>query len=334
MRCVVASAVCFANVSAMAAPIAAEPLDVVSPDAVVAAVAFVAALKLAAPLGESVNPVSASAVLATLSIAIATAAATDTPPPDAPVFASVVVALVFDALSERPCPPKIVAPVPISAITFVVTRFRATDAPTPTLDPPPPPAVPGSAFAVEVDSDCAVRVTSPAPAFRNEPAASVAPVVMLPMTRANEPATPTDPPPPAPLVACAERSWLEVMSAVATKPAAVTMPLLRASLVMSASVIATPAPMLAEPLAAAWPSAVDAASATSRACSVSVPPLVTMMPVGIHARLDAVEMVSAIAAATLMPPPEVEACGVLVAPEPSAPAAAAAESPWLRSLAT
>ena len=203
-------------------------------------------------------------------------------------------ALVFDALSERPCPPKIVAPVPISAITFVVTRFRATDAPTPTLDPPPPPAVPGSAFAVEVDSECAVRVTSPAPAFRNEPAASVAPVVMLPMTRANEPATPTDPPPPAPLVACAERSWLEVMSAVATKPAAVTMPLLRASLVMFA----------------------------------------TMMPVGIHARLDAVEMVSAIAAATLMPPPEVEACGVLVAPEPSAPAAAAAESPWLRSLAT
>src|SRR6266851_4439088 len=53
LRCVVASAVCFANVSAMAAPIAAEPLDVVSPDAVVAAVAFVAALKLAAPVGES-----------------------------------------------------------------------------------------------------------------------------------------------------------------------------------------------------------------------------------------------------------------------------------------
>ncbi len=55
-------------------------------------------------------------------------------------------------------------------------------------------------------------------------------------------------PPPAPEVAFAERSWLEPMFAVATKPAAVVMPSLRASFVMFASVIATAAPMPADPL--------------------------------------------------------------------------------------
>src|SRR5207244_2419714 len=187
-RSVVASAVCFANVSAMAAPIAAEPLEVVSPDAVVVAVAFVEALKVAAPVGDGGRPVSASAVLDTLLIATATAAATVTPPPDAPVFASVIAVFVFVALSETSWPPTTVAPAPISAIAFVVTRFSATDAPTPTLDPPPPPAVPGSAFAAEVDSDCAVRATSPAPAFNIAPPASVARRGVVPMARGDGPA--------------------------------------------------------------------------------------------------------------------------------------------------
>src|SRR5689334_1384260 len=64
LRCVVASAVCVAKVSASAAPIAALP-PCVSPDAVVVALAFVMALNVTAPLGVWIGPGDTCALLAT-----------------------------------------------------------------------------------------------------------------------------------------------------------------------------------------------------------------------------------------------------------------------------
>src|SRR4029077_13045813 len=78
----------------------------------------------------------------------------------------------------------------------------ATDAPRPKLEPPPPPLVPGSAFAVLSFVVAAVSVTSLVCAASDAAAALDAVVVPFERTSANEPATPTDPP-PAPLVPCA-----------------------------------------------------------------------------------------------------------------------------------
>jgi hypothetical protein len=124
------------------------------------------------------------------------------------------------------------------------------------------------------------------------------------------------------------------MSAVSAMPTPAALPEIEASFVTLASVIATPAPMPAEPLVVALPFAVVALSAASRACSVRRPPLVTLTPNGMVALLDAFEMTSAMAAATLIGPALVDALGVLVEPEPAPPAAAAVEFAWLRSPAT
>ena len=144
-----------------------------------------------------------SAFVATLLIATATAGAMATPPPAAPVFASVVIASVDEALRESVATPVSVAPAPSSALVFTSIKFSATDAPSPTLVAP---VVAESALVFDVDSDCALNEASPPPALAELPSASAAVVAMLPATKANEPATLTDPPPPAPLVACADRS--------------------------------------------------------------------------------------------------------------------------------
>src|SRR5207248_3589114 len=111
-RNVVAVAVCDTNVSAIAAPSAAEPLDVVSPAAVVVAFAVVLAVNVAVPVGDRPAPNPACASLATLLMASATAGAIETPPPDAPVLASVVIVFVVVALSEKSCEFASVAPLP------------------------------------------------------------------------------------------------------------------------------------------------------------------------------------------------------------------------------
>src|SRR5258706_9680052 len=69
----------------------------------------------------------------------------------------------------------------------------------------------------------------------------------------------------------------------------------------------------------------------SLALNDRAPPLVTNTPNGMFAFALAVESVSAIAAATLMGPPLVDALGDAVPPEPVAPAAPAALFAWLRS---
>ena len=82
--------------------------------------------------------------------------------------------------------------------------------------------------------------------------------------------------------------------------------------------------MPAEPDVVALPFAVVDASAARREWSVSAPVVDATPPTGICARADAPLMVSAIAAATLIGPPEVDADGVLVDPESPVPAALAA----------
>ena len=170
VRMTAAKAVWFENVSAMAAPIAADPELVVSPEAVVFAVAVVDAAIVAASLGATPVPAASCAVLLTLLIASATAAAMLTPPPDAPVFASVMSVLVVVALMESAKRPVRIAPAPISAREPMFAMLRATDAPRPKLDPLPPPLVPGSAFEVLVEFVVALSVTLPACAVRLVPA--------------------------------------------------------------------------------------------------------------------------------------------------------------------
>src|SRR5688500_4127995 len=98
--------------------------------------------------------------------------------------------------------------------------------------------------------------------------------------------------------------------------------------------MAMPAPIAALPPVAASPLAVDDASACSEECSVSAPPLTMTTPAGMIARALAFAIVSATAAATLIGPVEVDALGVAVSPESSAPAPAALASAAARSLPT
>src|SRR5688500_7898725 len=191
-----AKAVWFANVSATATPTAAEPLDVVSPLAVVFAVAVVVALSATSPKSVWAGPGCAHALDVTLSMETATAGAIATPP-DAPVRASVVDVFVALAVSVRSVPPVTAAPRPIAALVVTFTMLSATDAPRPKLEPPAP-AVPGSAFESELELDVALRVALPAPIVTAAAGPMSALVEILPITRANEPASPTDPP-PAPL---------------------------------------------------------------------------------------------------------------------------------------
>ena len=78
--------------------------------------------------------------------------------------------------------------------------------------------------------------------------------------------------------------------------------------------IATPAPIAAAPAAVAVPSALLDASAFSCDLSESRPVDVTVTPAGIVASAETFAIVIATAAATLIPPLEVEADGVAPAP--------------------
>jgi len=262
---------------------------------------------------------------ATLLRVIATAGAIDTPPPLAPVVALVVAVFVPFAVSEMSSAIPTAAVGASSAAVLTSTMLSATDAPTPTDDPP---LVAAFAVAVEVDTEAASRVASLPPVSVASPSARAI-VVTLPMMSASEPAMPTDA--PAPLVALAARSDDAGVCAATAMPREVDVPARIDSLVMFASVIAIAAPIAAEPPVVALPLAVLDASAVSEDDSVSRPPLETVTPSGIDAVERAFVTVTATAAATLIGPPDVDALGVLVVPEPAPPFADAVESAKLRS---
>jgi hypothetical protein len=322
---VVAVAVWFANVSAIAAPIAAEP-PVVSPDALVFAVAVVFAVNAMSPSAAWGATAALCAIEVTLLIATATAGATETPPPLAPVTALVVIVFVPLAVSVMSSAPPTLAAGASSASVVTSTMLSATEAPTPTDDPP---LVAAFAVALEDEVDVALSVASSPPVIVATPSTRAV-VVTFPMTSASEPATPTDE--LAPLVADAARSEDAGAAAFSAMPCELEVPARIAWLEMFASVIATAAPIAAEPLVVALPFALDDASPVSLALSVRRPPLVTPMPVGIDAVDRAVVIVSATAAATAIGPPEVDALGALAVPEPAPPFAVAVEFAKVRSL--
>ena len=86
-------------------------------------------------------------------------------------------------------------------------------------------------------------------------------------------------------------------------------PVIAAALATFASVIATPAPIAAEP-PVAWPSAFEAAAGVSEDVTVSAPPALNS-PERVACAV-AVASVTATAAATETGPPEVDAKGVVV----------------------
>src|SRR5688572_2174805 len=326
-RAVVAVAPCVAKVSAIAAPTAAlPPLEL--PDAVVVVVPVVAAMNDIAPVEDCSGPGFACAELFALLMVSAIAGATVTPPPAAPVVAVVCIVMRPNANSDRSSTLVSIEPVPSSAVVVALTRLRATDAPTPTLEPP---VVAAFAVALDVASDVAVNVASPVPADAVAPGRVTASVSTLPTTSASDPATPTDA--PAPLVALAERSLVAGVVAFSARPAELEVPSIDAVLLMFAKVIATAAPIAALPPVVALPFAVLEASPVSVAFRVSRPPLRTDAPGAIAAVLRAVANVSATAAATLIGPAEVDADGAAVPPEPVPPFAAAVVSAFERSAA-
>src|SRR4029077_15854003 len=108
---------------------AAEPLEDVSPLALVFAVALFVAQPSQSPVVIIAEPAPSWVVVVTLSIAIATAGAIETPPPDAPVFASVVVVLVELAGAEKAPTLDRSTAAPTSARVLTFTMESATDAP-------------------------------------------------------------------------------------------------------------------------------------------------------------------------------------------------------------
>ena len=97
-----------------------------------------------------------------------------------------------------------------------------------------------------------------------------------------------------------------------------------------ASVIATPAPIAADP-PLAEPSAFETAAAISEDVRVSAPPLATTTPPGSVAIAESVAIVTATAAATEIGPPEVDAAGVEAELEPAPPAAEECVPAFVRS---
>src|SRR5438128_2578282 len=123
-----------------------------------------------------------------------------------------------------------------------LAKVGAIAAPTAAAEPP---VVAASAIAAALLLEVAVRVAFPPPAAALEPVPRSAFALIVPMTRASEPATPT--PAPAPLVACAERSELDGASAMSVRPLLEELPLMLASSAAFASVIAIAAPIAADP---------------------------------------------------------------------------------------
>ena len=259
-----------------------------------------------------------SAELETLEIATATAGASETFGLAAPVVASVIIESTDDAASVRSCAPVSVEEFSSPAKVESLTIESATEAPIPIVEPEPPLACFGFARTVDSDEDAAVSATSPPPAVTTPVGLIEADVERFAMFSASAPATPTWPPPP-PATASAPRLFFSpapFIEASTETPIAVAAPAIDASFDTFASVIATAAPIATEPAEFALPSAEVDASVFPCDLSERSPPAETLVPAGIVALDETVAIVIATAAATLIPPPEVDADGVAVVPEP------------------
>ena len=179
----------------------------------------------------------------------------------------------------------------------------------------------GVAATLLSESEAARMITLPVPAFSDP--ASDAVVVMFSRSMATEPAIPTEPP-PAPDFADAPSVCVECISAWIVAPCEVTVfpPGRMAVLTMSTLLIATAMPMLTPPPpdgVTAVPSARANASVFADVPSVNRPPAFTVIGPASVARDQLFARFTATAAATLTPPDEVDAAGVLSAPSVAPP---------------
>jgi hypothetical protein len=179
---VVAETECVASVTATAAPTAALLADA-EPDAFVVVAAVWFAETTSAPPTVAVLPEPIDAVVVTVESETATDGTIETPPPAAPDCDVVVIEFVLVACTVRLWPenPELFAS---DALVVSVTRFSATDAPT------PEPVVPAVAVADDTVVEVALTVASAAGAV-NVPM-RVAVVVTFAIVSPSEPATETD----------------------------------------------------------------------------------------------------------------------------------------------
>jgi hypothetical protein len=319
-RCAAAVTTCVASVTATAAPTAAVEADA-EPEAVVVTEAVCVPLTTSAPPSVVNAPVPRDASVVTVESETATDGTIAIPPPAAPLTDVVVIVSVPVACKVKLCALTVEA-FPSAACVVSVTRFSATAAPT------PEPVVPAVALAEDTVVDVALNVAS-ADGALTEPVSSAC-VCTFAIVRPSDPATPTD-------AAAPETPSLEYpappLVASTSTDRAEAVPAIDASLVTFANVIATPAPIAAEP-PVADPSAFEAAAAVSDEVTVSAPPADTVIPPCSVAFADALAIVTATAAATETGPPEVEADGVVLAPEPEPPVADEALPACERSSAT
>ena len=108
-------------------------------------------------------PVPIRALVVTSRSASATTASIAMPPSE-PALASVTVEMSEFAVTEMPAPPLNSAPSSILASADAVTKFKATDAPMPTLPPLVPLSSSGAAVAVAVICWSAETTEVPVPA--------------------------------------------------------------------------------------------------------------------------------------------------------------------------
>ena len=214
-----------ATATAMEMPTPVLP-DSVSPSAVVSTALSSFAVADSAPVRVNVPPGCAPSVacVSLLETDTATTGVTAVEP-FAPLFASVLISAEDSAVSVRSCAAVTTTPSPIRATVVFWPTFTATDAPTPTSVPTPPP-FDGSAFAVFAAALSAFRLTSLLPVIVTLGAPMLACVSVVAMLIATEPATPVLPP-PAPEVDCAPNvsvssSPTAAMVASTVTPAAVT----------------------------------------------------------------------------------------------------------------
>ena len=347
LRAVVAPAFWLAMVRARATPTAAVVAVPVTAPAVVAAPAVWVAVAAKAPVRVVVAPVPSDAVVVTFDKVMAAAgtAATD-PPPEAPILASVVAMSVVVAEMVRFLVPVRTAPLSRPATVRSLMMLSATEAPTPTEEPPVEPTPTGSAFTSDVALAAATKVAAAVVPVRVAVPFSCAVVVTFSSRRAKDPARDTFVPvPPAPEAEEAPKVSTPlfgppgVMVASKSRPAAVTVsPTGRTAVFFTlARVMATPAPMPSEVPPALEPSAVEVSPATALEESVRMPPEVMLRPVPGVVVLVVVATVMPMAAATEILPPVLEllasplelALGVAVAPVPP-PGGASLSAPRAR----
>ena len=285
------------------APIDTLP-DLAVPTVVAVCWPLLVALTLTSPVALMSAPAAIDASVDWFSVVTATAASKASLPPVAPAVAEASESPWLVAVSVMLLAWVMPAFAPTCACDVEVIRFKATDAPMPTLPPVAPPSVVGAAVAVLFESSSAVSVTAP-------PASAPAPLLISALPEvsdrfsASEAAIPTllAPAPDfasAAMVLVVSPPTSVIVDSIVT-PCAVTCALLpiEASLCESTLFTDTAAPMPTfAVLPTVLPSELALLSVLPLALTVSEPAVLTVTPSARLAVAFALTMLTATAAAT------------------------------------